>query len=363
METLEGTAGGAAALPVHRGEHGDFRDRPLDLQPGGDGGIQVVGHGRGGQRRIAGDDGQDPRLDLAEVGAHKRPAGRCRDRGPHGRREVVKSVLRGHPAGGAVAGGPGAAQTIVRPDVIVEPGVAIGGGDAFVGPPGQERGHERVRVAIALQHPLAGGLDGDAEAGEEGLDRAGIAQVGRVVARGQREHGRVASRPNLLLVRGISWPRPGGTGDEVLGAGPVEGEPVTFQLDAQHGYGRLGDGEREGARSDRGELSIERLGARMGRLGPAFEPTGHGEPVAVGRVGPQVAVGDREVVWARLLPELAEQVIRCHCRYAARVQPVRPGPDAPGVGAPAAPLNAISPREVEHPGEQHRSEASQPPPG
>ena len=174
--------------------------------------------------------------------ARTRARGAPRRPGRSAAGQVVQPVLGGHPAGGAVAGRPAAAQPVVGADVRVEPAVAVGRGDPLVPAPVEQRVDERVHVPVRLEHPLAGVRHVDARRRRAcsrtcaGLRRSVRLAPGRVA---QHEGVALAAAPPPSA--SVGRPRPGGVGDELLGARRGRsGSPSRSQLEAQQGRRRLG---------------------------------------------------------------------------------------------------------------------------
>ena len=212
--------------------------------------------------------------------------------------QVVQAVLGGHPAGRAVAGRPPPAQPVVGADVRVEPPVAVGRGDPLVAAPVEQGVDQRVHRAVGLEHPLAGVRHVDAH-GVEQLEHLGrVAQVGRLPAGHVAQHQRVAGAPGgeLLGVRVVGR-GPDGVGEQLLGARPVDGQPVAAQLEAQHRGRRLREHRADQAHRGRRGRVVLQVGRLERRPRPGAPGVGVAQPLVV--VAAQVPGGVDERVGRR----------------------------------------------------------------
>ena len=119
------------------------------------------------QSLVPRDRGKHARLDLTEIGAHEDVAGLGDDRPAHFGGHVVKATRRGHPSRRAVGPCPHPAQPAVGTEMLVEPGVAVGRGDALRLSPDKEGFDQRVRVPKRPQPPGPGVGHLDADAAEQ----------------------------------------------------------------------------------------------------------------------------------------------------------------------------------------------------
>ena len=275
-----------------------------------------------GQRGVAGDGGQHPRLDLAEVGADQHvarlggaPPAAARPAGCAARRAAVIRPAAPSAAGHAPRSRPSGA------DVPVEPAVAVRRGDPLGLAPGQQRGDQRVGAAERLQPPRPGVGHVDPDRGRAARAPArGCA--GRRAPRpphpsraGSRSTPRRPARPGRPPRRRVGRARADEAGRcSRSAARAVDRQPVVLQLDGQQRGGRLGvrgeDGQRQRPRTGPGIGQCTQAGVLggadpQGERGPpgraveedAGGGSGHrvGEPVLTGHVGPELAVVGEEV--------------------------------------------------------------------
>jgi hypothetical protein len=332
-------------LAVHGGEHGDLGGRPVQAELLGHRGVEVVSPGRVGQRPVPGDGGQHPRLDLAEIGPDEDVPVLGHDRLAQRGRHVVQPRGRGHPARGPVRSGPAPAQPAVGPEVLIQPGVAVGGGDAFRLAPLQQGANQRMRVTVFPQPPRPRVRHVHADPGQQ---RAHLRRAAQVRGRARR---RVAQ--HLLVTGGAQGggfglaarPRPDEPGEHPLSGCPVHRQPVHGQLGAQQ-LGRglaAGRGDRGVAREgtfllgQRGERLLLQLGGCPGEFRPPGDALGAHRPAAADPLRPQVpARRDRVFLVAVLRAEQAEQVGRSGGRQRIGGQPAQPGPGKARIGPPSA---------------------------
>ena len=189
-------------------------------QRGGDVGVEVVGRGSAGEVAVARDGRQHTGFDLPEVGADEQVARLGHHRGPQLARHRVQAGGGGHPPGAAVAARPGAAQPAVGAEVVVEPAVAVGGGDPLALAPLQQGVDERVGAGQLLQPPRPGVRQVESVAAQQVLHLQRAAQVdGGVVGHGV-EHDAVAPRPDPALVGLVGRAAAGHLADQPLGLAP-----------------------------------------------------------------------------------------------------------------------------------------------
>jgi hypothetical protein len=327
-------------LAVHRGEHGHLGRRPVQAELLGHRGVQVVGPGRGGQGLVAGHGGQHTRLDLAEIGPDEDVPGLGHDGLAQRGRHVVQSGGRGHPARRAIGPGPGPAQPAVGPEVLIQPGVAVRGGDPLRLAPLQQGADQRMRVTVLPQPPRPRVRDVHADPGQQRahLDRA--AQVGGGPRRGVAQYLLIAGGPQGGGFGVASRPGADESGQEQLGGRPVHRQPVRGQLGAQQlGRGLApGRGHRHRAIGQRGERLMLHLGRLPGQLSPARDALRAVGPAAAHPLRSQVPVRrDRVIAVLRAgHPGQAEQVGRTRGRHRIGGQAVQPGPGKPRISPPAA---------------------------
>ncbi len=167
MQGLSAVTGG---LAIHRSEHRNFGGGPVDTQLGGYLLVKVVVERGQSQSLVAGNGGQHPRLDLTEVGAYEHVPWLGHDRRPQVGGHAVKPSRSSHPARRTVGAGPYPPEPPVGTEMVVEPGVPVGGRHPLGFPPGQQGTHNRVSVLDGSK-PLGPGVDYlDAEPGEQRLD-------------------------------------------------------------------------------------------------------------------------------------------------------------------------------------------------
>src|SRR5690606_38949574 len=121
--------------------------------------------------------------------------------------QVVQPGAGGHSPGGAVGAAPLAVQatpTVACPGVgahvLVEPPVAVGGGDPFGLAPRQEGADQGMVVGVLLEPPGAGVGKVEAGPAQQGLDVGGVAQIGPPAGWGVGQHGVVAFGAAAVLV-------------------------------------------------------------------------------------------------------------------------------------------------------------------
>ncbi len=118
-------------------------------------------------------------------------------------------------------------------EVLIEPGVPVGGGDPFRLAPLEQRRDQRRAVPELFEPPRAGVRHVDPRRREERLHLGRAAQVrGRPVGR-VPQHLRVARRPDGRGVGRAARPRPDDLGEQALRRGPADRQPVRGQLRAQ----------------------------------------------------------------------------------------------------------------------------------
>ena len=262
------------------------------------------------------------------VGGHDRRA----QRGRH----VVQARRRGHPARRAVRAGPLAAQPPVGAEMLVQPRVAVRGGDPLRLPPLEQRADQRMRVPHLPQPPGPGVRHVHADPGQQRSHLGRAAQVGGDTRRRVPQHLRVAGRPQG---RGFGLAaRPGADkgGQDLLRDRPVHRQPVRGQLRAQQFGGGLATGRRDGHRPavQPGQRRLLKPGDRAGQRRPPGHPLGAVRPAAADPLRAQVPVRRHRVAAVALVH--AEQVERAVGRHRPGVQPAQPGPGPAGVGPPAA---------------------------
>ncbi len=351
FETGERSAGGAAALAVHRGEHGNLGHGALDAQGRCNRGVEVVRDGGGGEGGVCGDRGQDPGLDLAEVGANETPPGRCGNPRAQRDRQIVETIRGGHPAGGPIARVPLAAKPIIGADVRVQPGVPVGCRDALIAAPGEERGDDRMGLPVGLKHPFAGRRDVDPDRGKHRPHVRGVAQVAALMPGGEGEDPLIALRPQISRVGLVGGARSGCRSDVAHEGAAVDRQAVAFKFDAQERSGRFGHGQRLGARPDRGELCPQETAAVGSRLCPLPQPVIVGEPAARHRVRTQIACGAQQRCRVPSVAEHGKQVVGGVHLDLRDVVPLRARPHHTGIGAPPAVEDPVAFAEVEDPRE------------
>ncbi len=338
-------------LAVHRSQHGDLGDVTGHAEPCGHGGVHVVVPGGSRECVVVRHCREDPGLDLAEVGADEHVVRLGDDRRAEFRGHVVQPRGRGHPAGRAVRRRPLPSETPVGPDVLVEPAVPEGGGDALGLAPGEQRVDDLVLVTQLLETPGAGVGHLDADASQQRLHAGGVAQI--EVAERTREMrgargGRVRRRAVASSARvDRSWTDE--RRDDPLGLGDVDGQAVGFELGAQQRGRRFrscGARCRRAGRARRPSSSSCRrwTSSASAAQRPQVVEVRLPEPVDPGRV--EVPVGaDRvdTVVVAGLArtgrepPSVGRSV---------GVEALAVGPDPPGAAAPTTDEEPVDGLEI-----------------
>ena len=359
-------------LPVHGAQHRDLGGGPVHPQLLRHRGVEVVGHGRGGQGAVPRHRGEHPRLDLAQVSPDEDVPGFGHDRPAHYGRHVVQATGGRHPAGRAVGAGPRAAQPAVGPEMGVQPPVAVRGGDPFRLAPLQQRRDQRVSVAERAQPPRPGVGNVHPGLGQQEAHLRRAAQVGGRARRRVPQHLRVARGPVPGRLGPGARARAHERGQDLLGDGPVHRQPVGRQLRAQQFGGGFGLRRGHGHRPVRqpGQRLLLKPGGGQGQLRPAGHPFGTGRPAAADPAGPQVAAGLHRLGGITGLTRL-EQVRLAGRRARRRGQVMQVRPHPAGVGPPPAEQQPVyrtdvpAGRQAHVPGRQHRGRFAGPdrPPG
>ena len=342
-------------LPVHRAEDRHLGHRPVHAELRRHRRVQVIGAARRHQGAVRGHRGQHPRLDLAQVSPDEHvPLG-----GDHGRaqggRHVVQARRRGHPAGRAVRAGPGAAQPAVGGQVLIQPRIAVGGGDPLRLPPVEQRSDQRMRVPHLPQPPGPGIRHVHAHPGQQRLHLGRAAQVDGDARGDVPQHLRVAGGPLRHRVGVTARPGADEGGQDLLRDGPVHRQPVGGQLRAEQFGGGFGAGRREGHRP-----AVQRRlllpGDIQGQGRPPCHPPGTVRPAAAEPLRAQVPVRRHRVAGVALIPAeqvRAEQVERSASRHRVGGQAAQPGPGHAGVGPPAAEQQPVHRGDIPAGGEPH----------
>ncbi len=352
LQPLERLTSGPAALAVHRGEDRDLGDRPLDPEPLGHRGVEVVVLRGRREHGIPAHHGEHAGLDLSEVGPHEHvPRVGC-DARPQGRRQVVQPVLGRHPPGRAVARRPAPAQAVVGADVGVEPAVPVGRGDPLVTPPRQQRLDEGVDRAVGLEHPLARVRHVDADRGEQLTHLGRVAQVRGLASGGEPQDLRVTNPPGCRLVGVGGRPRSGGTRDQRLGGLAVDGQPAALQLQAEQRGRRLRVHRRGQAHRGRCRSIVLSMCGLQGGAGPGFKVGRVAQPGLV--VAAQVPGTVDQCVGSerRGLGGELEEVTGWRCWDGVGGDAVRGRPAHAGGRAPPAVEEAVRLRDVPGPRER-----------
>jgi hypothetical protein len=223
----------AGGLAVHGGEHGDLGGRPVQAELLGHRGVEVVCPGRLGERPVPGYGGQHPRLDLAEIGPDEDVPGLGHDRLAQRGRHVVQPRGRGHPARGAIRSGPGPAQPAVGPEVLIQPGVAVRGGDPLRLAPLKQRAHQRMRVTTFPEPPRPRVRHVHSDPGQQRAHLRRAAQIRGGPRRRVAKHLIVTGGAEGGGLGLAARPRADEPGEHTFSGRAVHRQPVRGQLGAQ----------------------------------------------------------------------------------------------------------------------------------
>ena len=240
LEALERLAGRAAALPVHRRQHRHLRDRPLDPQPLRHRRVEVVGPGGGGERGVA---RTRPRAPEARSGRGRRARARARRaRRPRAQHRRAGCAGRSRRSSGR--------PRRRRRSTARAAGRRGRRGRRATGSRRSSRSARRAASRAGRRRP--GAPCGTARAPTCGCSarrpprRASISRTCAGLRRSvdsrpgtwrSTSASRARREASLLGIRRRA--RSDGVGEQLLGARPVDRQPVAPQLEAQHGRGRL----------------------------------------------------------------------------------------------------------------------------
>ena len=220
----------------------------------------------------------------------------------------MQTAGRGHAPRRAVAPGPRAAQPPVWAEMLIEPGVSVGGGDPFRLAPFKERADQRRAVPELLKPPGAGVGHVDPRRREQRLHLGGAAQVASGPVGRVPQHPRVPRRPDGRGVGGPARPRPDDLGEQAFHRRQADRKPVRRQFRAQQLRGRF----------------------RASGTDPAYLPL----PFQAGKLQPGGLKrrGRPEHRRVRRIPGRAKQVRLARDRgYLVGLLPVQASPHVPGL--------------------------------
>ncbi len=259
----------------------------------------------------------------------------------------MQAAGRGHPARGPVRPGPRPAQPAVRPEVLVQPAVAVGGGDPLGLAPLEQRRDQRMGLAQGPQPPGPGVGHVHPDRGQQRLDLGRAAQVGGGPGGRVPQHVGVPRGPVPGRLGLVAGPRPDEPGQYLPGRGPAHRQAVGRQFRAQQfGRGlRVRGGPGHGPAVQPGQRVLLEQGRRPGQLGPPGQPLRAVPPVTAGPLGADVpARADRLVRVAAVA--LGEQVRWPAGRQRGQLAGVQPGPGQGRVRPPAAEQQPVHGRDV-----------------
>ncbi len=222
----------AGRLAVHGPQNRDLGARSVQVELLGHRRVHIVFERRPGQCLVPGDRRQHPGLDLAQVGAHEEVAGLGRHRSSHLDRHVVQPGGGGHPSRGTVRPRPATPQPAVLTQVLVEPGVAVGGGHTLGLAPGKKGIDQRVRAGERPQPPRPRVGEVDPGPGQQRAHLCRAAQVDLVGGRGMAQHLGVALSSQVGHLDVCARARR--PASEQRSPGPRHGPSATHRRTARH---------------------------------------------------------------------------------------------------------------------------------
>ena len=177
-------------------------------------------------------------------------------------------------------------------EVLVQPRVAVGGGDPLRLAPVEQRADQRMRVPHLPQPPGPGVRHVDADPGQQRLHLGRAAQVDGDARGHVPQHLRVAGGPQRHRVGVAARPGADEGGQDLLRDGPVHRQPVRGQLGAEQFGGGLGAGRRQGHRPavQRGQRRLLLPGDIQGQGRPPCHPPWTVRPAAADPLRAQVPV-------------------------------------------------------------------------